>query len=109
MPPLRERKEDLPMLTSHFISQQAQRSGKKIANISKEPWKASCAMTGPGNIRELEHLIERSILMTTGPTIKDIPLPADPDTDLSNLTPGPSLRTLDELERDHILAILKKM
>ena len=46
--------------------------------------------------------------MTTGPTIKDIPLPTDMDTDFADVSPGSSPKTLDELERDHILTVLKK-
>jgi formate hydrogenlyase transcriptional activator len=108
LPPLRQRKEDLPMLASHFISMQAQRSGKKIANISQRALESLMRYDWPGNVRELEHLIERSVLMTPGPTIKEIPLPTDPDTDLPEMTTGSSLKTLDELERDHILTVLKK-
>ena len=62
----------------------------------------------PGNVRELEHILERSILMANGPTIKDIPLPAGVDIDISGTTSGSALKTLDELEKDHILAVLKK-
>src|SRR6185503_16174109 len=62
----------------------------------------------PGNLRELETLIDLSILMTSGPTIKEIPLPADVNIDVSDTSSGSSLKTLDELERDHILSVLKK-
>jgi len=108
IPPLRERKEDLPTLASHFISVHNQRSGKKIINISQRALESLMRYDWPGNVRELEHLIERSVLMTTGPTIKEISLPAEPDTVLSNITLDPSLKTLDELEKDHILAVLKR-
>jgi transcriptional regulator with GAF, ATPase, and Fis domain len=108
LPPLRDRKEDLPMLASHFISQQTQRSGKKIANISQRALETLMRYDWPGNVRELEHLIERSVLMTTGPTIKEIPLPTDLDTGFLDLGQGSTLKTLDELERDHILVVLKK-
>jgi len=108
LPPLRDRKEDLPMLASHFISQQTQRSGKKIANISQRALETLMRYDWPGNVRELEHLIERSVLMTTGPTIKEIPLPSDVDTGFSDPTHGSTLKTLDELEKDHILVVLKK-
>jgi len=108
IPPLRERREDLPMLAAHFIEEHRQRSGKKITNISHRALEALMRYDWPGNVRELETLIERSILMTTGPTIKDIPLPADGNIDVSDASSGSSLKTLDELERDHILAVLKK-
>lgn len=108
LPPLRDRKEDLPTLASHFISVQSQRSGKKITNISQRALESLMRYDWPGNVRELEHLIERSVLMTTGPTIKEISLPTDPDTVLADVTLDTSIKTLDELEKDHILAILKK-
>lgn len=108
LPPLRDRKEDLPMLASHFINLQSQRSGKKIANIAQRALESLMRYDWPGNIRELEHLIERSVLMTTGPTIKEIPLSIDPETGVSGIPRDPAFRTLDELEKDHILAALKK-
>jgi len=108
VPPLRERKEDLPLLASHFIDQHTQRIGKKITNISHRALETLMRYDWPGNVRELENLIERSILLATGPTIKEIPLPTDVDVDLSNANSGSSLKTLDELEKDHILAVLKK-
>jgi len=108
MPPLRERREDLPMLAAHFIDRHRQRSGKKITNISHRALEALMRYDWPGNVRELETLIERSILMTTGPTIKDIPLPADGNIHVSDASSGSSFKTLDELEKDHILAVLKK-
>ncbi|MBN9386018.1 MAG: sigma 54-interacting transcriptional regulator [Chitinophagaceae bacterium] len=108
LPPLRDRKEDLPTLASHFISVQNQRSGKRITNISQRALESLMRYDWPGNVRELEQFIERSVLMTTGSTIKEISLPAGPDTVLSDITPDTSIKTLDELERDHILAVLKK-
>jgi transcriptional regulator with GAF, ATPase, and Fis domain len=108
IPPLRDRKEDVPVLAAHFIGQQAQRSGKKIANISHRALESLMRYDWPGNVRELEHLLERSILTAAGPTIKDIALPFEtpaerPDTPLNS-----SIKTLDEMERDHILAVLKR-
>jgi transcriptional regulator with GAF, ATPase, and Fis domain len=108
IPPLRDRKEDVPVLAAHFIEQQAQRSGRKIANISHRALESLMRYDWPGNVRELEHLLERSILTAAGPTIKDIALPFEtpaerPDTPLNS-----SIKTLDEMERDHILAVLKR-
>jgi len=108
MPPLRERREDLPLLVSYFIDQHTQRTGKKITNISHRALETLMRYDWPGNVRELEHILERSILMANGPTIKDIPLPAGVDIDISGTTSGSALKTLDELEKDHILAVLKK-
>jgi transcriptional regulator with GAF, ATPase, and Fis domain len=113
LPPLRERKEDLPMLASHFINLQSQRSGKKITSIARRALENLMRYDWPGNIRELEQLIEKSVLTTTGPTIRDIPLPIDPETAasgtaVSGISRDSAFRTLDELEKDHILAALKK-
>jgi len=108
LPPLRDRKEDLPLLASHFISQQSQRTGKKIDNISRRALDTLMRYDWPGNVRELQQLIERGVLMTTGPTIREIPLPSGLDTGVSDLVQGSTLKTLDELEKDHILVVLKK-
>jgi transcriptional regulator with GAF, ATPase, and Fis domain len=108
LPPLRERKEDLPILASHFIMQHTRRTGKKITNISHLALESLMRYDWPGNVRELEHIIERSILMAAGPTIKEVPLPAGHDTGVPTAVSGISLKTLDELEKEHIVAVLKK-
>lgn len=109
LPSLRERREDLPALTAHFIAKYARRSGKIINGIAPRALQQMAAYHWPGNIRELEHLVERSILMTQGPTIREVHLPVEPNAKNTPEQTDPSaLKSLEENERDHILAVLRK-
>lgn len=63
MPPLRQRKEDIPLLTEHFIGKYARENQKKIGGISREAMKMLMEHDWPGNVRELEHCIERAIVI----------------------------------------------
>jgi DNA-binding NtrC family response regulator len=70
IPPLRERREDIPLLVEHFVRRHAARAGKRISGISEE---AIAALTGapwPGNVRELENTIERAVVLATRPIIE---------------------------------------
>ena len=107
LPPLRERKEDIPVLTAHFIHKYARKTGRRVNDLSSSVLQDLMAYHWPGNIRELEHLIERSILLTKDQHIMKIDLPAANHTE-KGLKEGFRIRTLEEVERDHILAILKK-
>lgn len=105
LPPLRERRDDIPLLVSHFIERLTRKSGKQIKQVSAKAMKAMIAYDWPGNIRELEHVVERGILMTAGTTLKEIYLP---QTTKEILSTEISLKTLEQNERDHIIAVLKK-
>lgn len=107
LPPLRERREDIPALAANFIYKYACKIGKNINDLSAGALQDLMAYHWPGNIRELEHLIERSILLTPSPQIMKIDLPAANVPD-KTLEQSFRIRTLEEVERDHILAILKK-
>ena len=108
LPPLRQRKEDIPLLADFFIQRFSKKAGKKINSLSNHALQELISYHWPGNIRELEHLIERSILLTPGDTIKQIYLPAQKQ----NLAEASTsdvfvVKSLDENERDHILGMLK--
>lgn len=110
LPALRERREDIPLLASHFIDRFAKKAGRKINNLSNRALQELMQYHWPGNIRELEHLIERSILLSSGETIKDIHLPVQKQGKIANNPIGNEeivLKTIDENEREHILKILK--
>lgn len=107
LPPLRERREDIPALAANFIYKYTHKTGKKINGLSAGALQDLMAYHWPGNIRELEHLIERSILLTQSHQIAKIDLPSSNDPDRV-LEASFRIRTLEEIERDHILAILKK-
>jgi transcriptional regulator with GAF, ATPase, and Fis domain len=107
LPPLRERREDIPLLTSHFIYRFAKKMGRKISTISNRAMQELLQYNWPGNIRELEHLIERSILLASGDTIQQIQLPSPSSNKTLPDKADMVIKTIDVNERDHILSILK--
>ncbi|HEX7089285.1 MAG TPA: sigma-54 dependent transcriptional regulator [Longimicrobiales bacterium] len=70
LPPLRERREDIPLLATHFLRRQARRYGKQVAGFEQEAMQALLAHPWPGNVRELEHTVERAILLARGAQIR---------------------------------------
>ncbi len=105
IPPLRDRRDDIPFLIRHFIGKYARRMGKAIDSIPNETMEALCRYAWPGNIRELQNLMERAVLLSSGPSLRvpltDIRL----STDL-NATPGANI--LEQAEREQILRALRK-
>ena len=77
LPPLRERREDVPVLVEHFLRKHAHRSGRKIEQIREEALARLNAYDWPGNVRELENTIERAVVLSGGPVIeaRDITMP----------------------------------
>jgi DNA-binding NtrC family response regulator len=69
IPALRDRREDIPPLASHFLQTHAQRYRKRIESFEPNAMKALLDHAWPGNVRELEHVVERAVLMANGPTI----------------------------------------
>jgi transcriptional regulator with GAF, ATPase, and Fis domain len=108
LPPLRDRREDLPALIDHFINYYNRKAGKKITGVSDKVLKKLMAYDWPGNVRELEHLIERHILLAKNAVIEEINLPTFMQKQHTVTAPGDRIKTIDENERDHILAVLKK-
>ncbi len=85
IPPLRERKEDIPYLVDHFIARFARESGKPLAGITPAALKLLMDFHWPGNVRELENIIERAVALSTG-TVIDV---ADIRLDISPSRPAP--------------------
>ena len=108
LPALRDRREDIAALTSFFIARYAKKAGKKINTIGAKALQELVDYEWPGNIRELEHLIERSVLLASGDTIREVHLPNQPKSSVRNLG-GEILpvKTIDENEKEYILKILK--
>ena len=75
LPPLRERKEDIPPLTQHFVEKYDRRLGKKVERLDPDALEILLGYSWPGNIRELENLMERSVLFADGPVISASQLP----------------------------------
>jgi transcriptional regulator with GAF, ATPase, and Fis domain len=69
VPPLRHRKEDIPMLVEYFVKRYAEKAGKQISNIGKDTLQLCQSYHWPGNIRELQNIIERSVILCTGDTL----------------------------------------
>ncbi len=108
LPPLRKRREDISQLASHFILRFSKKAGKKITNFSNKALEQLQQYDWPGNIRELEHLIERSVLLTTGDAIKELDLPNKKSRTVTE--PGSEsfkIQTIFENEKEYILKILK--
>jgi len=105
LPPLRDRKSDILPLASHFLTIYAARERRAITGFSDNVVGRLLAYSWPGNIRELENLMERSVLLSSGPVIDAVALPAAPKQD-TNYFSGP--KTMEENERDHIIAVLKQ-
>lgn len=108
LPALRNRKEDIPALVSHFIERYSRITGKKITSISNKAMKQLTNYNWPGNVRELEHQIERTILLTNGDTIKEINLQLPASNNFSNTAEGSPLKTIEENEREYILRVIEK-
>ena len=108
LPPLRERKEDIPLLAMHFIAKFSKKLGKKITGMSPEALEELKTNTWPGNVRELEHTIERSMLLSSGKTITGFniskPVILAPNNPVINIFQPQSLA---DNERDLILRTLK--
>lgn len=107
LPSLRDRKEDIPALAYFFMNYYNNKSGKKITGISENVLKKLMAYHWPGNIRELEHLIERHVLLSKGTIIEDIQLPVM-TPDAATVTDESRMKTIHENERDYIISVLRK-
>jgi formate hydrogenlyase transcriptional activator len=104
--PLRERREDIPGLVRHFARHYARRMGRRIKWIPSTTMDILIAYAWPGNIRELQNLIERSVIRSAGERL-EVPV-LDMDEGVGVANPSASERTLEETERAHILAVLKE-
>jgi len=103
LPPLRERKEDIPLLVNHFLKQgKAARGNPKT--ISPEALEAIIAFDWPGNVRELSNVIEQGFILSSGPTI----LPEDLHFQTKSFSPNLEINRLSDLEREHIARALEK-
>lgn len=108
LPALRERAEDIPALVNHFINYYNHKAGRKITGVSDKVLRIMQSYHWPGNIRELENLIERAVLLTKGIIIEEIAIPAGLDKNTVAGKENFRLKTIHENERDHIITVLKK-
>jgi formate hydrogenlyase transcriptional activator len=104
LPPLRARREDLPALVEHFVETYARRMGKQIEHVPPETMAALSSYQWPGNIRELQNFIERSVILSSE-NVLDAPLASlKSATEVESLGPI----TLEDAERDHIRKTLEQ-
>jgi formate hydrogenlyase transcriptional activator len=110
-PPLRERKEDIPLLLLHFVKKYESKMGKKITHIAPDVNNLLMQYDWPGNIRELENIIERAIIVSADNilVVGDwIPSAVASHTTTHQSHQGTAARTMEEVEREHVLAVLKE-
>lgn len=105
VPPLRERKLGIPLLVNFFITKFAKKVNKQIHGASKETMDRLMSYRWPGNIRELQNVIERAVVLTQGPTIQidESFLGLSVDSKAQD-----TVDTLEDIERNHILSVLER-
>jgi len=102
-PPLRDRPEDIPILARHFTKKYAGKMGRQIDKIPAETMRALVSWQWPGNVRELENFIERSVILSSGSSLR-VPV-AEIRPDAVDVAGG---ATLEQVERDHIIRVLRE-
>jgi transcriptional regulator with PAS, ATPase and Fis domain len=102
MPPLCKRKEDIPILSEHFLLRFTQETNKPIERISRQAMDEMMLYEWPGNVRELENAIERAVVVSKGTTI----LPEDLPIFRTEYTALPAVNSLRDMEKVHIAQIL---
>ena len=101
VPPLRQRKEDIPNLVEHFVRKSARKLGKTITSVSPRAMQSLQAHTWPGNVRELANVIERAVIQAQGSVLhllENLQQPGD--------EPAAAVRSLEEIEREHVIRTL---
>jgi transcriptional regulator with GAF, ATPase, and Fis domain len=104
IPPLRQRKDDVPLLVDHFVKKFTRKMGREITTIPGEVMKALQDYAWPGNIRELEHVIERAVITSRGSVLR---LAEKIDAGKTPAGNGDPL-SISDMEREHILKVLEK-
>ena len=125
IPPLRERKEDIPELVNYFLAKYTKKNNKQVSHLTREAMSALAKYTWPGNVRELENAIERAVALANTAQIDTDDLPAEvlrPESPALTPTvanaPAPAAKnvleagggaSLEELEKQHIMKVLAQV
>jgi len=107
LPPLRERKTDIPLLAEYFLRKYGTEQMQPASTLSKEAIRTLMEYHWPGNIRELENTIQRNVVLAKGSVIESLEIPASRMTNSSTYSDNGKFKTMLENERDHILAVLE--
>jgi len=108
VPPLRERKEDIPQIVANLVDRYNERMGKTVRGFSTGSMDLLFSHHWPGNVRELENAVERAIVLAKGEVINPEDLPAELRSQDAGATDGVRGANLEQLERDHVRTILEK-
>ena len=106
IPPLRQRKEDIPLLVDYFVAKFNKKTGKKIDTVPKDTLDALQEYDWPGNVRELESVVERAVIMSQGTGLQILDRFVNPPK--AGEQGAEDCRALVDIERDHILQALEK-
>ena len=104
VPPLRERREDIPLLVRHFVDEYARRMKRRIETIPPQAMEALRSYSWPGNVRELQNFIERAVILSPGSVLRP------PLAELKQAAvqmPSSELSALEEMEREHVLRAVR--
>jgi DNA-binding NtrC family response regulator len=108
LPPLRARPDDIPLLIRSFLAKYSRAFGKEVKGVSSEVLDILCRYPFPGNVRELENIIERAVALSDEPEISARDLPSDlRELSMRTIEPAPRL-TIEEMERKYIQEVLIK-
>ena len=121
LPPLRQRRSDIPILTSFFVDRFSRQFGKRITGISQDSMELLSRYNWPGNIRELQNVVERAVVLSPGPVLKlgpdllpstGAPSPAEEVVTTTRAAQGGNGQSqnasLEEVEKHHIIEVLKQ-
>jgi DNA-binding NtrC family response regulator len=119
LPPLRERREDIPLLATHFLEKHARVLGRPLTAFEPEANRALSAFAWPGNVRELENAVERAVAVAQGPVVRLQDLPAELAGAQGGAIPGEQLARMpyreavelarDRVTRDYLAALLREL
>jgi formate hydrogenlyase transcriptional activator len=110
LPPLRERRQDIPLLTAYFVEKLRYKLDRQVTHIPDRAVAELLAYDWPGNVRELENIVERSLILSSGTSLTMAGLPANANAAAAAPHPRSAAdhRTLEQVERDHILAVCER-
>ncbi len=107
IPPLHERRDDIPLLVEYFMEKYARRMGKQVKTVPSTTMEKLVSWPWPGNVRELQNMIERGVILSRG-FVLEIPVTELDQTTVPPLPSNSGASTLEDFEREHILDALRE-